>query len=116
MKFKLEVDVELDDELVSDMESELFRHGYIDYWGYAERVEGVLTVVDAEGCDDLRDPEQLAKHTHTLGADWIPKGLKVLAERDPVYRRLNELLEGEYDGDSLDCLVQASIFGDILYG
>lgn len=61
------------------------------------------------------DPIDPAASLHRLESrNWASKGLQVLADRG--YHRLGELMKGDYDQESLDCLVQAAIFGDIPYG
>lgn len=49
-----------------------------------------------------------------LSEDWIERGIRELARLrcDAVA----DLLYGNYDQDSLDLLVQASLFGEFVYG
>ena len=94
-------------------------HRYIGYWGACDKDDAGNVIVYEQGGEPFRysDPgEPPPCPVHTLDPDWIARGIKVLAEREHPYYRLHELLDGEYDQDSLDCLVQAAALGEIRYG
>lgn len=83
--------------------------GAVSYWAMPVYV-GPRTITVKE-----HDPISTATPQHRLDAkSWFGKGMQVLADRG--YYRLGELMKGDYDKESLDCLVQAAIFGDIPYG
>ncbi len=90
--------IKLEDDAREGMEIDM--PSYIHYWGTFTDDDTTI-----ETCDGL---------TVKLPPNWIDKGLAVLAARH--YHRLHELLAGDYDNESLDCLVQAAIFEDIPYG
>lgn len=79
---------------------EMQKGDYIHYWGAF--TDDDTTIETHEG------------ETVTLPPDWIDKGLRVLAGLH--YYRLHELLSGDYDSETLDALVQAAVFGELVYG
>lgn len=108
MKFKLEVEIEIEDKHIEYMEGALFENGYVDYWAdVLYDHEAQRPVIEDRDRDSAR---------YVLPVDWVKTGLEFLIQRDPPYYRLPELLQGHYDGDSLDVLVQAALFKDIVYG
>jgi len=118
MKLNLNLEIDFKDEWVKYFESEIFSPGYIDYWGDAYRENGEIVIYEFGDDADVSDK---SGPRHVLPKDWIAQGLKFLAERKDEhgnprpYRRLHELLAGDYDAESLDVLVQAAIFKDLVY-
>jgi len=119
MKLNLNLEIDFDDKWVEYFESAIFERGYIDYWGNPFREKGEIVVY--EFGDDPDGPPKSGTRL-VLPKDWIAQGLKYLAERKDEdghakpYYRLHELLRGDYDAESLDVLVQAAIFKDLVYG
>ena len=113
MKLNLNLEIDFDDEWAKYFESEIFSAGYIDYWGDPCRENGEIVIYE------LDDNGQERGDRHVLPKDWIAQGLKYLAEKKDEYgpyKRLHELLAGEYDCESLDVLVQAALFKELRYG
>jgi hypothetical protein len=92
------VPIQLDPDARESMEIQ--KGDYIHYWGAF--LDDDTTIETCEG-EVMKLPE-----------NWIEKGLVTLAGLK--YHRLGELLSGDYDAESLDCLVQAAVFGEIVYG
>lgn len=90
--------IKLADDAREGMEMDM--PNYIHYWGTFTDDDTTIETCDGQ--------------TVKLPENWIDKGLIVLA--GIKYSRLGELLSGDYDAESLDCLVQAAVFGEIVYG
>lgn len=56
------------------------------------------------------DPEKIA----VLNLESIQKGLQVLADKYPHH--LRDIISENDDANTADCLVQAAIFGELVYG
>lgn len=113
MKIKLNIEVEIEDRTLECMLIDL--PSAIRYWGRLDRDDhGALLLFEHGGYDE-GDPES-PPTMHKVPSDWVALGLKRLAERDPPYHRLSELLSGDYDAESLDCLFQMAVLNDLIYG
>ena len=105
---KIKIEVEFKEEHAEYFNSEF--PAYIAYWGRYRRHDRVIE----EYIEFARGDHEPVVQEHALPENWIEKGLNTLAASG--YHRLGELIEGEYDAESLDCLVQAAIFGEVKYG
>ncbi len=105
MKIALNVEIDIPGENIWYMESALLESPCIRYWARPVRDNtGTIVCHAVDG------------HAYPLPENWVAAGLEFLIRRDPPYYRLPELLQGHYDAESLDVLVQAALFKDIVYG
>lgn len=54
------------------------------------------------------------KEFYKLGLPELERGLKIMLEKYP--KHFADLVDDNADGDTADCLVQLSIFGELIYG
>lgn len=83
---------------------DIWRYGVCGYWAHATS-GGRYRTETSMGARLLP-----ARLTPTM----IRKGLRALALMR--YKRIGELLLGNYDSGTLDALVQAAVFGRLVYG
>lgn len=112
MKIKLELEIDFPDEALEYMEDAIYTdHRYIGYWAETDRNEkGEITLFEHVEYEPNEEGGR-----HVLSEGWVARGLKCLAEKPEPYYRLHELLQGEYDQESLDVLVQYAVFGELKY-
>jgi hypothetical protein len=120
VKITVTITREIDDSFKEYAEDAIATdYRYIGYWGACDEDDAGNVIVYEHGGEPFSYPdpgETPSCPVHTLDSDWIARGIKVLAELEQPYYRLHELLDGEYDQSSLDCLVQAAALGEIRYG
>lgn len=111
MKLKLDLEIELDDDLLTHIEIDI-AHA-ISYWGYPQRnpETGRIIIADRD-CFDMAN----APVCYPLPVDWVALGLKRLVEAKKPARHAMAIIKGEYDGENVDCLVQMAIFNELRYG
>jgi hypothetical protein len=101
--------------------------GGIGYWSvcskYHWRTEGGEDDLDGFYAD-VEETEEDAPVAHRIDADTILRGLVHFAQPGDGYRHVREVArailmgddEVDYDADDADAIVQAGLFGEVVYG
>lgn len=103
--------------------------GGIGYWSTCTRYRWSRVAADGERVDDLDGfhaviEEDEAGEVHRIDAEVIRRGLAYFAQTGDGYPHVREaacaLLAGDedadYDAEVADCIVQAGLFGEVVYG
>lgn len=115
---KIEIDYDLTLQDCYDILTSVLECGSIAYWADCvdwERDEELnilwLKIIE---CDE-RDGEE---HEFTLKPEDIENGIKNIFSQDfKIAPEIRErIFEKDWDSDSDDCIIQASLFGELIYG
>ncbi len=106
MRINLNITLDLDDEYVADLETEIPRS--IRYWALTWRDKDT-------GVRQIREATDKDAPVHALPEDWVARGLRVLCESGG-FHTASKIISGDADGESLDALVQAAVLGEVRYG
>lgn len=63
---------------------------------------------------DIEITDNEEEQDYLLSLRGIEKGLVIMSEKFPKY--FTDLMTGDYDNDTADCLLQCSTLGDVVYG
>lgn len=104
--------------------------GGINYWAEVRNYKA-LDIPEAEASVEIHDLEDETNTWHKVTLDTVARGINALADgkvteatrpMDPVYvrwyRGMNESndADGIADAGVADCVIQAALLGDIVYG
>jgi hypothetical protein len=118
MEVKLE---HLNDQFYFDVFTTAMERGST-YWAdvldyYAINNDGKPFLLDF--CARIRDEESDDKETYVIDRTTIERGIQYIlndASNCHVPQTKKNLLEGRFDATDADCILQAGIMGEIIYG
>jgi len=110
---RLEIDYDLGSEEAYDLLTEALDGGSIDYW--------------SETISSLRDSHNKVfewvivdedENKHTLSSSSIERGIKRMFKSDFKIDNdiLRRVIAKEFDDECYDSIIQAALFGEIIYG
>jgi hypothetical protein len=110
---RLEIDYDLGSEEAYDLLTEALDGGSIDYW--------------SETTSSLRDSHNKVfewvivdedENKHTLSSSSIERGIKRMFKSDFKIDNdiLRRVIAKEFDDECYDAIIQAALFGQLLYG
>lgn len=110
------------DQFLKDIVTTAVEGAAIQYWCNVNRYDPDLCVAWIKEDDDTGDQDT---HWHKLNANMIAKGISRIKREDIKMRRdiLSAILvadktndAGEIDIEAADVIIQAAMFGEIVYG
>jgi len=115
---KIEIEYPLTVNGMYEILTDAFESGSIDYWAitidYAKDSDhNILEWKILES--DERDGKE---HKYVIGAHAIEKGIKRIFKSDfKVDEQIKmDILNNEMDSTAYDCIIQAALFGELVYG
>ena len=129
----IKIEVEIKDEMINDIFITAIEQG-IGYWAVASQTEytgegSSLTYVsamlaDREEAFTWGSRSRLEFTWHRLDKDVIVKGIERIMSgevgiRSDLHAQISESIRADdcdIDADAADCIVQAGIFGELVYG
>jgi hypothetical protein len=110
---RLEIEYDLSSEETYDLLTEAFDNGSIEYW--------------SETASSLRDSHNKIfawviidedENKHVLSSSSIERGIKRIFKSDFKIDNdiLNRVIAKEFDDECYDSIIQAALFGELIYG
>lgn len=103
---------------LAELVNQAYETGAIAYWAASE----VLPKRNVDGVYEFQLSEQESGEVYTVDVNVIKKGIEDILNRKVevntyIYSYIwSGVQTGVYDADACDCIVQAGLFGDIVYG
>lgn len=103
---------------LTDLVEQAYETGAIAYWASFD----VQPKRNVDGVYEFQLSDQETDEVYTVNVNTIKKGIEDILNRKVqvntfIYSYIwSGVQTGVFDGDACDCIVQAGLFGDIVYG
>lgn len=110
---KLEIEYDLDTEEMYDILTDALESGSIDYW--SETISYLRDGNNKVFEWAIKDEDE---NKHYLSSSSVERGIKRMFRSDFKIDEniLKNIIEKEFDDECYDSIIQAALFGELLYG
>jgi hypothetical protein len=117
---KIEIDLDVTNEMVNNILTDAFETDAISYWVYEfskPQRDKELNVIEFEIVEDNENDED-TKKKYVINCNTVFEGIRKLFSKDfQISKRIkNQILNNDIDAEGTDCIIQAGLFGEIIYG